>query len=150
MKEMNGNAQIIEGVLGDEAAIGYVGVGYVVDKATGKPMKGLKVLNIAKDAKSAGVLAHWKSGPSTTGKYPISRPLYQSTNGKPRADVAAFIAFESGPKARRSSSGKDSIRSAPSTRARTPRTSSNPQPWGREKPGRSSRPALPSPSQRGA
>jgi len=29
VKEMNGNAQIIEGVLSDEAAIGYVGVGYV-------------------------------------------------------------------------------------------------------------------------
>jgi len=36
MKEMNGNAQIIEGVLADKAAIGYVGVGYVVDQATGQ------------------------------------------------------------------------------------------------------------------
>ena len=35
MKEMNGNAQIIEGVIQDEAAIGYVGVGYVLDKTTG-------------------------------------------------------------------------------------------------------------------
>jgi phosphate transport system substrate-binding protein len=37
MKEMNGNAQIIEGVLADEAAIGYVGVGTSSDRTTGKP-----------------------------------------------------------------------------------------------------------------
>ena len=33
MKEMNGNAQIIEGILQDEAAIGYVGVGYEIGRA---------------------------------------------------------------------------------------------------------------------
>ncbi len=55
MKEMNGNAQIIEGVLQDEAAIGYVGVGYLFDR-NGKVRKGLKVLNIAKDAKAPAYL----------------------------------------------------------------------------------------------
>jgi phosphate transport system substrate-binding protein len=96
VKEMNGNAQIIEGVLADEAAIGYVGVGYVVDKATGKPMKGLKVLNISKDEKSQGYSPMDKEAVDT-GKYPISRALWQSTNGKPSADIAAFIQFELGP-----------------------------------------------------
>jgi phosphate transport system substrate-binding protein len=96
VKEMNGNAQIIEGVLADEAAIGYVGVGYVLDKATGKPMKGLKVLLIAKDDK-AEAFSPMDKDAVDTGKYPISRGLYQSTNGKPSADIAAFIQFELGP-----------------------------------------------------
>jgi len=96
VKEMNGNAQIIEGVLSDEAAIGYVGVGYVLDKTTGKPMKGLKVLLIAKDDKAESFSPMDKDAVDT-GKYPISRGLYQSTNGKPGADIAAFIQFELGP-----------------------------------------------------
>ncbi len=49
MKEMNGNAQIIEGILQDEGAVGYVGVGYLYDK-DGKIRKGIKVLKISKDA----------------------------------------------------------------------------------------------------
>jgi phosphate transport system substrate-binding protein len=96
MKEMNGNAQIIDGVLNDEGAIGYSGVGYVTDRATGKPLKGLKVLNISKDAKSEA-FSPLERVNIDSGRYPISRPLYQAVNGKPRADVAAFIAWEAGP-----------------------------------------------------
>jgi len=83
-------------VLADEAAIGYSGVGYVVDKATGKPMKGLKVILIAKDDKAEGFSPLDKEAVES-GKYPISRGLYQSTNGKPSADIAAFLQFELGP-----------------------------------------------------
>jgi len=96
VKEMNGNAQIIEGVAADAAAIGYAGVGYVVDKATGKPMKGLKILNIAKDAKAQGYSPTDKAAVDS-GNYPISRALFQSTNGKPGADAAAFLQFILGP-----------------------------------------------------
>jgi len=96
MKEMNGNAQIIEGVKADEAAIGYVGVGYVVDKATGRPMAGLKILNISKDAKSEAFSPMDKKAVDT-GDYPIARPLYQATNGKPGANIAGFIQWEVGP-----------------------------------------------------
>jgi phosphate transport system substrate-binding protein len=95
MKEMNGNAQIIEAVRMDEAAIGYVGVGYTIDKTTGKVMKGLKVLNISKDEKSPEFSPLDKQAVDSH-KYPISRPLYQATNGKPRADIAAFIRWETG------------------------------------------------------
>ncbi|HOI45642.1 MAG TPA: substrate-binding domain-containing protein, partial [Candidatus Aminicenantes bacterium] len=49
VKEMNGNAQIIEGVLNDEGGVGYVGVGYLYDK-DGRIRKGLKVLNISREA----------------------------------------------------------------------------------------------------
>jgi phosphate transport system substrate-binding protein len=71
-------------------------VGYVLDKATGKPMKGLKVLLIAKDDK-AEAYAPTDKDAVDTGKYPISRALYQSTNGKPNADITAFLQFELGP-----------------------------------------------------
>jgi len=90
MKEMNGNAQIIEGVLADEAAIGYVGVGYVVDKTTGKAMKGLKVLNINKMDKNQAFSPMDKAAVDA-GTYPIARPLLMITNGAPKGTAAAFI-----------------------------------------------------------
>ncbi|MHB8055158.1 MAG: phosphate ABC transporter substrate-binding protein [Candidatus Aminicenantales bacterium] len=96
MKEMNGNAQIIEGVLADEAAIGYVGVGYVIDKSTGKPLKGLKILNINKTA-GATAYSPLDKQAVDTGNYPISRPLWMATNGTPKAVAALFLRFVIGP-----------------------------------------------------
>ncbi len=95
MKEMNGNAQIVESILQDEAGIGYVGVGYVFDQ-NGKVREGLKVLDISKDDKSPGYSPMDKAN-IDSGAYPISRPLLQFTSGKPSADAAKFIAFETGP-----------------------------------------------------
>ena len=95
VKEMNGNAQIIEGVLQDEGAVGYVGVGYLYDK-NGKIRKGLKVLNISKTPDEEA-FAPTDRAAIDSGKYPISRPLFQATNGKPSADIAGFIAWETGP-----------------------------------------------------
>ncbi len=96
MKEMNGNAQIIESVMQDQAGIGYVGVGYVVDKDTGKVRKGLKVLNISKDAKSEAYSPLEKAN-IDSGNYPIARALYEAVNGKPGGGVADFLRFEVGP-----------------------------------------------------
>jgi len=42
MRQMNGNAQIVEAVKGDEGGIGYVGVGYAREQ-------GIKVLKLSKD-----------------------------------------------------------------------------------------------------
>jgi phosphate transport system substrate-binding protein len=95
MKEMNGNAQIIESVLQDEGGIGYVGVGYLFDE-TGKVRKGLKVLNISK-APGGQAYSPLDKAAVDSGNYPVSRPLFQATNGKPSADIAAFIAWETGP-----------------------------------------------------
>ncbi len=95
MKEMNGNAQIIEGVLGDEGAVGYVGVGYLYDEQ-GQVRKGLRIVPIAKDDKSPSFMPTDKTAVDN-GSYPIARPLYQATNGKPNAAVAAFLKFETGP-----------------------------------------------------
>jgi len=95
MKEMNGNAQIIEGILQDEGGIGYVGVGYLFDK-DGKVRKGIKVLNVAKDSKSQAYSPLDRAAVDT-GDYPVARPLYQATKGKPDGVAAAFIAWETGP-----------------------------------------------------
>jgi phosphate transport system substrate-binding protein len=95
MKQMNGNAQIVEGVKVDLSSIGYVGIGYVYDDQ-GNVAKGLKVIPVAKDAKSEAV------NPLDTenvksGKYPIARALYQYVNGKPKGAVRDFVAFELSP-----------------------------------------------------
>lgn len=95
VKEMNGNAQIIESILQDEAGVGYVGVGYLYDK-DGKIRKGLRVLNISKTP-DGEAFAPTDKAAIDSGKYPISRPLFQATNGKPGAEAAQFIAWETGP-----------------------------------------------------
>jgi len=95
VKEMNGNAQIIEAVTQDAAGIGYVGVGYVYDEQ-GQLRKGIKVLKIKKDENSPEYSPLDKDA-VYSAKYAISRPLYQSTNGKPSAAVSQFLQFELGP-----------------------------------------------------
>jgi len=96
MKEMNGNAQIVESVTQDQAGIGYVGVGYVIDSETGKVRSGIKVLNISKNDKSPAYSPLDKAN-IDSGNYPVARVLYQTTNGKPSGGVADFIRFETGP-----------------------------------------------------
>ena len=95
MKQMNGNAQIVESIINDKAGIGYVGIGYVVDDS-GNVRKGLRVLDVAMDAGSKPVTP-LNAENVKSGKYPISRPLVQYTNGKPKGTVKEFIAFELGP-----------------------------------------------------
>jgi phosphate transport system substrate-binding protein len=95
MKEMNGNAQIIESILQDEGGVGYVGVGYLFDK-DGKIRQGLKVLKIAKQPNGTGYLPTDKTAVES-GAYPVSRPLFMATNGKPKAEVAAFLIWIVGP-----------------------------------------------------
>jgi phosphate transport system substrate-binding protein len=95
MKEMNGNAQIIESVLQDEAGVGYVGVGYLFDK-DGKIRAGLKILTISKEPNGQAYSPLDKEAVDSK-KYPIARPLYQAVKGKPSGDVAKFLMWETGP-----------------------------------------------------
>jgi phosphate transport system substrate-binding protein len=94
MKQMNGNAQIIEGIKAEKGGIGYVGVGYVYDENK-NVIGGIRVLDVAKDAKSKAVSPLIPENVKT-GLYPISRPLYQYVSGKPKGAVRDFIAFELG------------------------------------------------------
>ncbi|MBN2265492.1 MAG: phosphate ABC transporter substrate-binding protein [Candidatus Aminicenantes bacterium] len=90
MKEMNGNAQIIEGVIQDEGGIGYVGVGYLFDQ-TGNVRKGIKVLKISNGGAAFSPL---DKASVDSGDYPVARALFQATNGRPSAAAAAFLRFE--------------------------------------------------------
>jgi len=90
MKEMNGNAQIIEGVIQDAGGIGYVGVGYLFDES-GNVRKGIRVLKISNGGAAFSPL---DKAAVDSGDYPVSRPLYQATKGKPSAAAAEFIQFE--------------------------------------------------------
>ncbi len=95
MKEMNGNAQIIEGLIQDAGGIGYVGVGYLYDE-NHQIRKDIKVLKISKEPNGTGYLPTDKASVES-GAYPISRPLYMATNGKPKGDIAAFLGWIVGP-----------------------------------------------------
>lgn len=92
MKRMNGTAQIVEAIKQDRGGIGYVGIGYVVDEQ-GNAIPGIRILNIAKDAGSQAV-SPLDPENVKSGLYPISRPLYQYTNGVPAGRILEFIQFE--------------------------------------------------------
>jgi phosphate transport system substrate-binding protein len=91
MKQMNGNAQIVEGVKNDKAAIGYIGVGYVYNEE-GKLYEGINVLDVSRDDKSEAI-SPLISENVKSGKYPIARPLLQYTNGKPKGKIRDFMTF---------------------------------------------------------
>ncbi|MFW6035177.1 MAG: PstS family phosphate ABC transporter substrate-binding protein [Halothermotrichaceae bacterium] len=91
MKRMNGNAQIVEAVKNDKSAVGYVGIGYVVKGE--KVIDGLNLLNIARDDESPAA-SPLKEDNVKTGAYPLARPLYQYTNGKPEGKILDFIKYE--------------------------------------------------------
>ncbi len=93
MRQMNGNAQIIEGVKADLGGIGYVGLGYLNDATGIKPVK------LSRDGTT--YVSPLDEELVKSGRYPLTRPLFQYTNGKPKGDVRAFIEFELSPAGQR-------------------------------------------------
>ncbi len=91
MKQMNGNAQIIEGVSKDKYGIGYVGVGYTLD-SDGTVRKGIKIIMVAKNA-GATAYSPLDKAAVDSGDYPVARPLFQSSAGTPQGAVLDFIKF---------------------------------------------------------
>jgi phosphate transport system substrate-binding protein len=135
MKEMNGNAQIIEGVLQDEGGVGYVGVGYLYDK-DGKVRKGLKVLNIAKDAKSEAY-SLWTKPRWTAAITPWPGRFIRRPTESPLAPQRPSSPLKRVLKARRSWSERDFSPSGPSIKSRTRKTSGNSPHRSQEEDGRS-------------
>lgn len=88
MRRMNGNAQIVEAIKTDKSGIGYVGVGYVVDK-NGHPIKGIKILKISKGAD----LAYSPITGTSSGHYPLARELNQYFS-KMTPELEKFLSFE--------------------------------------------------------
>ena len=98
MRQMAGNAQIVEGVKSDKSGTGYVGLGYI------KGAKGIKVLSIGKRENNkpleyvSPLIFITPSEPGQKGpepmNYPLTRPLFQYTNGVPSGTARDFIKFE--------------------------------------------------------
>jgi len=83
---LSSSQAIVEEVAGNEAAVGYLGMGYVSDRT--------KAVLVGKDsdfypADINSVIAK---------RYPLSRGLYFYTNGEPNGVVKLFIDFALGPK----------------------------------------------------
>lgn len=91
MRNMSGNADIVEAVSSDANGIGYVAIGYTMEGDSVR--KGIKVLNIAKN-RSGPAVSPLDLDNITSGTYPITRPLYQFIKGQPEGALKDFIEFE--------------------------------------------------------
>jgi len=92
LKQMNGNAQIVEGVKADPGGIGYVAAGYVA----GENGAGVKVLTIA-PTPGAPAISPTDEAAVLSGAYPLARPLFQFVNGVPAGTLRDFLAYEASP-----------------------------------------------------
>ncbi|WP_134091576.1 substrate-binding domain-containing protein [Olivibacter sp. XZL3] len=89
-KEMNGNAQIMEGVKMDRSGIGYVGAGYI---AHGGKEQDVKVLYI-RDLKKGEAVSPLDEQAIMERRYAFQRPLYQFIPSTSWEKVKTFIDFE--------------------------------------------------------
>ncbi|MCC5910429.1 MAG: PstS family phosphate ABC transporter substrate-binding protein [Clostridiaceae bacterium] len=74
---------IVEGLMQDENAIGYLGLGYASDE--------INVLSVKMDADSDAVYP--TDANVSSGAYPIARPLFVYTAGKPEGVMELYIDF---------------------------------------------------------
>lgn len=80
---MPSSQAIVEEVISNTSAIGYIGLGYLNDKQ--------KAIAVSKDEKSKYEKPSIKT--VLSGEYPIARSLLFYTNGEPKEDVKTFIDF---------------------------------------------------------
>jgi phosphate transport system substrate-binding protein len=85
IQELQGNSLLCDAVSRDKNGIAYVGYGYA-DKRDD-----IKILGVKKDDASPAVTPNVDTVGSM--EYPISRYLFNYTNGKPEGLVKAFISF---------------------------------------------------------
>lgn len=92
MKNMEGNQAILDGVINDQQAIGYVGVGYVVNEAG--PRDDIKVLSLVSEG--GEMISPLDEQAVRSGKYPLFRPIYQFVSYAPEKGSALrnFLEFE--------------------------------------------------------
>ena len=80
---MPSSQAIVDEVVANPSAIGYVGLGYLTNKE--------KALAVAKDRTASYVLPSVAT--VTNGRYPISRSLLFYTNGEPSGEVKSFVDY---------------------------------------------------------
>lgn len=91
LKQMNGTAQIVEGVKADPGGIGYVAAGYV----GGDNAAGVKVLSLI--GADGAAVSPLDEAAVLSGAYPLARPLYQFIDGAPTGMLKTFLAYEASP-----------------------------------------------------
>lgn len=96
-KEMNGNAQIMEGIKMDDSGIGYVGAGYILHGVEDQSVKVLKIT----EKQGQPAISPMDKKAIQEKRYYFQRPLYQFIPLKSWNKVSAFIDFEKGPKGRK-------------------------------------------------
>ena len=84
MQPLNGNAQIVDAVIGDDEGIGYVGVAYAENRA-----EELIILKVKEEEKSEAFFPTIEN--IASGDYPISRYLYIYTNANPTGEIAQYV-----------------------------------------------------------
>lgn len=82
---LSSSQSIVEEVVANEAAIGYLGMGYVSDRT--------KTIKVSKDG---GFFAPDVNS-VLSKRYPLSRPLYFYTDGQPKGIVKIFVDFTLSP-----------------------------------------------------
>ena len=95
VREMNGNAQIVESVAVDPGGIGYVAVGYLRAGA-----RGVRALLISREP-GGPAFDPLDQSAVARGEYPITRPLYQYSDGAPKGPVLQFLRYELQPEGQR-------------------------------------------------
>lgn len=98
-KEMNGNAQIMEGIKEDVSGIGYVGAGYLLNEKNAR-VKALKI----KENKTSVAVSPLDHEAIKAKKYFFQRPLYQFIPSTSWEKAKVFIDFE------KTETGKEIIR----------------------------------------
>ena len=84
MQPLNGNAQIVDAIIGDNEGIGYVGVAYAENRADE-----LTILKVKETEDSQAFYPTIEN--IASGDYPISRYLFIYTNDKPAGEIALYI-----------------------------------------------------------
>jgi phosphate transport system substrate-binding protein len=89
--ECETNREILDAVINNEGAVGYVGVGFLHDES-GKPNGKIWAAPIYIDSQQA--VSPYQSLKVKKGEYVLTRPLYQYVNGVPNELIQDFILFE--------------------------------------------------------
>lgn len=83
--ELTGTSLLCDAVAKDPNGIAYVGIGYALKRSD------IKILSLKKDASSPAVVPNLTT--VSDGSYPLSRYLFNYTNGKPAGAAKAFISY---------------------------------------------------------
>ena len=92
MHEMESNDEILEAVMNDTFAIGYVGAGFLMDEE-GRPNPDIWAMYLYTEG-DFGAYSPYETTAVINGNYPLVRPLYQYFDGIPEGKVAEFLKFE--------------------------------------------------------